>query len=575
MPDLNALPTSAYTRPLVPFMQTIHDRPADRDPARLHARLPLLPGRDDHPAHAAARSEAGPAARRDRAQGVRLRGGGAPLALLRRLRAPERAPRRLPRPLGGREDRDEPAVPPHRDDERLAREEDRAHPQDRLHARAGGRDRADARGHQQGQPRGGPAPRGRVGVPERLVAPQALLHDRAPGGAGRGRGRHRRAREAVPRDRARALPKGRGVRGDPPRGLDVRAEAVHALPVGADDLPGGDPAAPGARHRRARRAATARSSSSRTTRASRRSRARSRSATGASRPPCSPRTAAGSGSTAGRSGSTRGAGSRRSTRASASTASGSTGTRTGAAGSTRSCPGTDRLRRHEALPREAARGRPEPRRGGGLRPRPVQRLRRVRLRGRQEPDLRREGLRPGAGAAAAAAAPPIRSRVRVRWAKLGRLVALSHLETMHTLLRAIRRARAAGRVLAGLPPEAARLLRPGPAGGIESLAEFMDLELVGSAEAADVATRLARELPDGLEVLDARRSIRADPSIAESLRAAHYRVEFQGDGWDEATLSRTNRGVPRRGPGGRHAGAPPPRAAGGADRRSRRRREER
>ena len=26
MPDLNALSTSAYTRPLVPFMQTIHDR---------------------------------------------------------------------------------------------------------------------------------------------------------------------------------------------------------------------------------------------------------------------------------------------------------------------------------------------------------------------------------------------------------------------------------------------------------------------------------------------------------------------------------------------------------------------
>src|SRR5512137_701845 len=35
---------------------------------------------------------------------------------------------------------------------------------------------------------------------------------------------------------------------------------------------------------------------------------------------------------------------------------------------------------------------------------------------------------------------PLRTRVRIRYAKLGRLVALSHLETMHSLLRAFRRA---------------------------------------------------------------------------------------------------------------------------------------
>ena len=60
--------------------------------------------------------------------------------------------------------------------------------------------------------------------------------------------------------------------------------------------------------------------------------------------------------------------------------------------------------------------------------------------------------------------PPERTRVRVRYAKLGRLVALSHLETMHALLRAVRRAGLPRRLLAGVPPEAAGLLRPGPAG---------------------------------------------------------------------------------------------------------------
>ena len=134
-------------------------------------------------------------------------------------------------------------------------------------------------------------------------------------------------------------------------------------------------------------------------------------------------------------------------------------------------------------------------------------------------------------------APPFRSRVRVRWAKLGRLVALSHLETMHTLLRAIRRAGLPVAYSQGYHPKPRVSFGPALAVGIESRAEFIDLELVGSVEAADVATRLARELPVGLEVLDAQAVDSHDPSIAESLRAAHYRVEFQGDGWDEATLS--------------------------------------
>ena len=48
-------------------------------------------------------------------QRLGVRGGRAALALLRRLRLPEPAPRRLPRALGGRADRDEPPLAPDRD----------------------------------------------------------------------------------------------------------------------------------------------------------------------------------------------------------------------------------------------------------------------------------------------------------------------------------------------------------------------------------------------------------------------------------------------------------------------------
>ena len=71
-------------------------------------------------------------------------------------------------------------------------------------------------------------------------------------------------------------------------------------------------------------------------------------------------------------------------------------------------------------------------------------------------------------------APPFRSRVRVRWAKLGRLVALSHLEAMHTLLRAIRRAGLPVAYSQGYHPKPRVSFGPALAVGIESRAEFIE-----------------------------------------------------------------------------------------------------
>jgi len=134
--------------------------------------------------------------------------------------------------------------------------------------------------------------------------------------------------------------------------------------------------------------------------------------------------------------------------------------------------------------------------------------------------------------------PAERTRVRVRWAKLGRLVALSHLETMHALLRAVRRAGIPVAFSQGYHPKPRVSFGPALAVGIESTCEHLDLEIVGAADAADVAARLGRELPEGLRVLGAERVDPGAPSIAESVRAIHYRAEFPQDAWGEETLSR-------------------------------------
>ncbi|HEY6100920.1 MAG TPA: TIGR03936 family radical SAM-associated protein [Anaeromyxobacter sp.] len=134
-------------------------------------------------------------------------------------------------------------------------------------------------------------------------------------------------------------------------------------------------------------------------------------------------------------------------------------------------------------------------------------------------------------------APEARTRIRLRWAKLGRLVALSHLETMHALLRAVRRAGIPVAFSQGYHPKPRVSFGPALGVGVESTCEHMDLEIVGAADPAEVAARLGRELPEGLRVLGSEVVEPGAPSIAGSLRSVHYRAEFPKDLWPEEALA--------------------------------------
>jgi radical SAM family uncharacterized protein/radical SAM-linked protein len=132
--------------------------------------------------------------------------------------------------------------------------------------------------------------------------------------------------------------------------------------------------------------------------------------------------------------------------------------------------------------------------------------------------------------------PPFHTHVRVRYAKQGRLVALSHLELMHTLLRAIRRAGLPVAFSQGYHPKPRVSFGPALPVGVESLCEYLDLELLGPSDAGEVGRRLGSELPDGLTVLSAEPIDPRAMSISEAQRAVHYRAEFPGDTWDEEEL---------------------------------------
>jgi radical SAM family uncharacterized protein/radical SAM-linked protein len=131
--------------------------------------------------------------------------------------------------------------------------------------------------------------------------------------------------------------------------------------------------------------------------------------------------------------------------------------------------------------------------------------------------------------------PATRTHVRVRYGKTGRLVALSHLETMTTILRAIRRARLPMAYSQGYHPKPRVSFGPALPVGVESRCEYLDLELVGEEDASAIAARLAAQMPPGLEVYDARAIDPRTDSISASLRAVHYVAEFP-DGFAEDEL---------------------------------------
>jgi radical SAM-linked protein len=130
--------------------------------------------------------------------------------------------------------------------------------------------------------------------------------------------------------------------------------------------------------------------------------------------------------------------------------------------------------------------------------------------------------------------PEGRTVLRLRYAKEGRAVALSHLETMTALLRAFRRAKMSIPHTQGFHPKPRVSFGPACPVGTESQAEYLDLELHGIAEAADVAERVRRELPEGFRLLSCERVDGTSESLSRIIRAIEYRVELPDGAPDAA-----------------------------------------
>ena len=137
-------------------------------------------------------------------------------------------------------------------------------------------------------------------------------------------------------------------------------------------------------------------------------------------------------------------------------------------------------------------------------------------------------VRPGE---AANPAPPTVQRIRVRFAKRGRLRFLSHRDVARSVERAVRRA--------GIPVSHSHGFSPHPRlswigaapTGVASEAEYLEIGLTRPMDPAALAAALDTALPDGLDVLAA--AVAEGTPLAERIDASEWRIALPGVSGDD------------------------------------------
>lgn len=123
--------------------------------------------------------------------------------------------------------------------------------------------------------------------------------------------------------------------------------------------------------------------------------------------------------------------------------------------------------------------------------------------------------------------PPVVQRVRLRYAKRGRLRFTSHRDFARAFERALRRAGVPMAYSAGFTPHP-RISYVGAAPtGVASEAEYVEIGLARSVDVDELRAAVDAALPDGLDIVEAVEA--AGGSLAERMEATAWRVELDVD----------------------------------------------
>jgi len=124
------------------------------------------------------------------------------------------------------------------------------------------------------------------------------------------------------------------------------------------------------------------------------------------------------------------------------------------------------------------------------------------------------------------AEPEGAQRIRVKYSKTGAMIFLSHLELLTLFTRAVKRADIPVKYSQGFHPHPKFSLQLRSSVGVESSAEYLDIEVAPEFGADLLRDSLNRSLPDGISVLAAWAVPAKSPSLSTIMERVRYRVTF-------------------------------------------------
>jgi radical SAM-linked protein len=124
--------------------------------------------------------------------------------------------------------------------------------------------------------------------------------------------------------------------------------------------------------------------------------------------------------------------------------------------------------------------------------------------------------------------PPVVQRVRVRYAKRGRLRFTSHRDFARSFERALRRASVPIAFSAGFSPHPKVSYVGAAPTGVASEAEYLELALSAVVDVERLRQALDASLPDGLDILECVEVRPGTGGLPERVDASSWRVELPG-----------------------------------------------
>ncbi|MQY06203.1 TIGR03936 family radical SAM-associated protein [Actinomadura macrotermitis] len=135
---------------------------------------------------------------------------------------------------------------------------------------------------------------------------------------------------------------------------------------------------------------------------------------------------------------------------------------------------------------------------------------------------------------------PVTQRLRVRYAKRGRLRFTSHRDISRAVERAVRRAGIPVAFSAGFSPHPKISYTGAAATGTASEAEYLELGLTEPRDPARVRAELDAALPDGLDIVDVvivPAGSGKPSALADRLEASDWRIRLDGVASDDAAAA--------------------------------------